>query len=54
MTSPFCDHDRVAERCPQCEVERLRVLVLALSEKLHTVACHLATLAEKKESRKTF
>ena len=51
MNAAFCQHKRVAERCPQCEVERLRALLLAMAEKLYTVACHLAVLAERKDRR---
>ncbi len=51
MTSPFCHHASVAARCSQCECERLRRLVLALSEKLYIVARHLGRLAEREEFR---
>ncbi len=51
MTSPFCCHARVAERCPQCENERLRALVLAMAEKIFLMARHLGRLAEREEFR---
>ena len=43
-----CD-ERIAEL--EAQVSRLSGLVLSLSEKLYTVAQHLARLAERKEVR---
>ncbi len=51
MTSPFCDHGRVAERCPQCEVVRLKELALQIAERLYLAAEVLAIKAERKDRR---
>ncbi len=51
MTSPFCHHARVADRCHECEAEQLRRLMLAMAEKIFLMARHLGRLAEREEFR---
>ncbi len=47
----FCDHQRVAERCHECECQRLRELVRQLAERLLAASEVIGMLAERKEAR---